>query len=228
MRRHYFAKISLVDRQIARVVQALEHKGLLQNSLFLFCSDHGELLGEHGMAYKWLMYDDIVRVPFLAVPGPDFQGVLPRDCDDLVSLIDIGPTFLEAAGLEIPRRLEGRSLLGLLRGQPPQEPREMVFCEDNYLLMARTKTHKLVLYLGQEFGEFYDLTADPGETTNLWESPDYSELKNHFKLAALEWVASSVYLYAGSKCHQPDLIPRWPQAGPPTLHGPVFPHSIQP
>ncbi len=65
MKRHYFAKITTVDEQVGRVLDSLEARGWLENSLLIFCSDHGEMLGDHGLAYKWLMYDPIVHIPLI-------------------------------------------------------------------------------------------------------------------------------------------------------------------
>lgn len=227
MRRHYFAKITLVDEQVGRVVAALEEKGLLENSLLLFCSDHGEMLGEHGMAYKWLMYDEVVRVPFLMVPGGKFAQAVNRDEEHLVSLIDIGPTLLAAAGMPISARLEGRSLLLALRGDllPPDDG--LVFCEDNYQVMARSDSFKLVLYLGQEQGEFYDLAEDPHEQKNLWHVASLKAERDAMRLRTLEWIAKSVYFHAGSKCHSPEAPMRWPATGDMRLHGRIHQHHKQ-
>lgn len=155
-----------MDEQIGRVLAALEKRGWLEHSLVIFCSDHGEMLGDHGLAYKWLMYDPIVHVP-LMIRFPASVN-RPGETTDLVSLMDLGPTILEAAGVDVPTYLEGRSLMPYLKGDHVV-PREFVFCEDNYQIMMRSKTHKLVYYIGQEEGELYDLASDPGELWNLWD-----------------------------------------------------------
>ena len=137
MKRHYFAKITTVDEQVGRVLDALERRGWLDNSLLIFCSDHGEMLGDHGLAYKWLMYDSIVHIPLIIRhPGSVDE---PSTVNDLVSLMDLGPTILEAAGVDVPTYLEGRSLLPYLDGESI-EPRKFVFCEDNYQIMMRSET----------------------------------------------------------------------------------------
>lgn len=222
MRRHYYAKITLVDEQIGRVVEALEQKGMLTNSLLVFCSDHGEMLGEHRSAYKWLMYDDVVHVPCLAV-----WGGRTGEVEELVSLIDLGPTFLEAAGVPIPGRLEGQSLMGYLRDGPPPLPRQRVYCEDNYQIMNRSRDEKIVLYLGQEEGEYYDLAADPGEMNNLWDHPDARCRRETLQRETLESVALSVYQNAGYRNRTSNF--RMRTSGPPgqnSLHGAVPTHCI--
>ena len=74
MRRHYYAKITTVDEKLGEVLDALQTRGFLDNSLLLFCSDHGELLGDHGLAYKWLMYDPIVHVPLIVRDSRGVRG----------------------------------------------------------------------------------------------------------------------------------------------------------
>ena len=149
-------------------MDALEARGYLDNSVVIFCSDHGELLGDHQLAYKWLMYDPIVHIPLIIRTA--------GSVDNPSTVTDLGPTILEAAGVEVPTYLEGRSLKPYLDGEAI-EPREFVCCEDNYQVMFRTKTHKLVYYIGQEAGELYDLTDDPDELWNRWDNPDHSDVK---------------------------------------------------
>ena len=144
MRRHYYANITTVDEKLGEVLDALAERGNLEDSLLIFCSDHGELLGDHGLAYKWLMYDPIVHVP-LVIRYPDSVNH-PRDVGDLVSLMDIGPTVLDAAGIDVPTYFEGHSLMPYLNEESIL-PREFVFCEDNYQIMMRSQDYKLVYYI---------------------------------------------------------------------------------
>jgi arylsulfatase A-like enzyme len=217
MRRHYYAKITTVDEQIGCVLDALEARGWLENSLLIFTSDHGEMLGDHGMAYKWLMYEPIVHVPLiLRFPGSVGN---PRQVDDLVSLMDVGPTVMEAAGLPIPTYFEGRSLWPYLREEPVR-PHRYVFCEDNYQVMMRSETHKLVYYVGQEQGELYDLVRDPGELWNLWQDAGSAETKGQMLRDLLDWMAGSVYWNAGYKRTRARRTRmRWPAEGEVNLHG---------
>lgn len=217
MKRHYFAKITTVDEQIGRVLDSLEKRGWLENSLLIFCSDHGEMLGDHGLAYKWLMYDPIVHIPLIIRHPGSVDN--PSTVTDLVSLMDLGPTILQAAGIDAPTYLEGQSLLPYLTGEPI-EPREFVFCEDNYQVMMRSQTHKLVYYIGQEAGELYDLSADPHELENLWDRPEAAETKGHLLGRLLAWLSGSVYYNAGyrqNRTRQYGL--RWPSQGNAHLHG---------
>ncbi len=220
MRRHYYAKITTVDEQIGRVLDALEARSYLDNSLVVFCSDHGEMLGDHAMAYKWLMYDPVVHVPLIIWDRrAETQGTQPSTVTDLVSLLDIGPTLLEAAGIAIPTYFEGRSLLPYLMGEAGP-PHPYVFCEDNYQIMMRSPTHKLVTYIGQEAGELYDLQADPNELLNRWDDPTYAEVKTRLQLDLLSWLASSTYWNAGyRRTRARHTTMRWPMPGEANLHG---------
>ena len=218
MKRHYFAKITTVDEQVGRVLSALEARGWLDESLLIFCSDHGELLGDHGLAYKWLMYDPIVHIP-LIIRHPGSIGD-PDTINDLVSLMDLGPTVLEVAGIDVPDYVEGRSLLPYMRDDAIT-PREFVFCEDNYQVMMRSVTHKFVYYIGQEMGELYDLTSDPDELWNLWESSEHAQTKSQLLNELLGWLAGSVYYNSGYKRTQERHTRlRWPSADNADLHGP--------
>jgi arylsulfatase len=189
MRRHYFASITTIDEKLGQIMEALEAKGYLENAVVVFTADHGDMLGDHRLAYKWLMYEGSVRVPIIVW---DTRKKRTGESDALASLIDIGPTLLAAAGLEVPGYLEGRDLLG-------DEPApEYVFCEDNYLTMVRGERYKLVYYTEQEdIGELYDLQNDPHEFVNLFDDPAHSAIKAQMKEALLHWLLRSNYLSSG-------------------------------
>jgi len=222
MRRHYYAKITTVDEQLGQVLDALEEGGYLDNSLLLFCSDHGELLGDHWMAYKWLMYDPVVHVPLIVRDARTGRRGAPAATSDLVSLMDIGPTVLEAAGLPVPAYMEGRSLLPhLADSDEGPSPREWVFAEDNYQIMMRGREYKLVYYLGQEEGELYDLRQDPDELHNLWSSGSHRECRHQLLNRLLAWLGASTYLNAGyRRDRNRSSSMRWPTPDNAFLHGP--------
>lgn len=210
--RHYMAKITLVDEQIGKVLDALRERGVLENTVVVFTSDHGESLGEHGLPYKWIMHDPVVRVPLIISDFREEKNA--TECDDLVSLIDLGPTILEYCDLPKPTRLEGQSLIPAMQGEDYAR-RSQVYCEDSYMIMCRSERYKLVYYIGQELGEFYDLEADPSEVNNLWNDPAAADQLNAMKLTLLEWLASSNYHNYGYKCRRSETNPqygvRWPR-----------------
>src|SRR5699024_8500306 len=125
-RRHYFANVSLIAEQVGGILDALEERGVLDNAVVVFTSDHGDALNDHGHSQKWTMYEPSVHVPGI-IWGP---GRVEPDqrFDGLVSLMDIAPTVLELARLTPPERREARSLLPALQGQE-WEGRQYVFSE---------------------------------------------------------------------------------------------------
>lgn len=196
LRRHYAANVSMIDRQVGRILEALDARGYLDNALVIFTSDHADALGDHGHIQKWTMYDSVVRVPLLFW-SRNLQ-VKPGVRDDLVQLFDVAPTILEAAGLPVPAEFEARTLWGALSGTPGYQPREAVYAElardhiqtgSEFILMRRDRRWKIVLYLDDAYGELYDLQADPGELTNLWNAQGLLSLREELTVECLRWLA---------------------------------------
>jgi hypothetical protein len=165
----YLAEVSRVDRQIKRLNKALAQKKLLDRTVLIIYSDHGEAFGEHGTyRHAVSLYEELVRVPLLiSVPG-----LAPRTVHDDVSLMDIGPTVLDLFGLPTPAHNMGESLTGYLRGQSPALTRPIVsearlkhamILPGNVKVIYDTKTH---------VAEIYDLNADPKEERNLYRDGD--------------------------------------------------------
>ena len=187
MRKHYYANITLMDDWVGRIVAAVEAKGQLDNTLFVFTSDHGDCLGDHHQVYKFSShYDPVARVPLvLAGPGVETVG----ESDPLVELIDLGPTFLELAGLDPLPGASGQSLSALLRGGGPLH--DVVFSEHGQRVMVRTHEWKLVAYLGQPYGELYDLRTDPDELHNLYDSPEASDARGGLYERMGQWFGNT-------------------------------------
>ena len=197
----YYGMISLIDEQVGRMIAALEESGQRENTLVIFTSDHGEMLGDHGLLMKGCrFYEGAVRVPLiLSWPGLKSPGRFERGVVSpaLVELTDIAPTLAELAGLSL-HRAHGRSLVPLLQGSVSAEAhREFVRCEyydtlaspergkgpdayqrrPNHATMYRDERYKLVSYHGLDYGELYDLLEDPRETENLWERADRRDVR---------------------------------------------------
>lgn len=187
MRKHYYANITLMDDWVGRIVAAVEAKGQLDNTLFVFTSDHGDCLGDHHQVYKFSShYDPVARVPLvLAGPGVETVG----ESDPLVELIDLGPTFLGLAGLDPLPGASGQSLSALLRGGGPLH--DVVFSEHGQRVMVRTHEWKLVAYLGQPYGELYDLRTDPDELHNLYDSPEASDARGGLYERMGQWFGNT-------------------------------------
>ncbi len=173
----YYAMIVQVDTEVGRMLQVLEETGQAENTIVIYMSDHGEMLGDHGIFLKGpYFYEDAIRVPMIIRWPGKYKAGLRSDA--LVEMIDLTPTLLEAAGLPIPVGVQGRSLTPLLTGQTT-EHRDSIYCEffDSLALYnpppmaacVRTDRYKIVYYHKLKSGELYDLQKDPTETYNLWD-----------------------------------------------------------
>jgi arylsulfatase len=183
----------LSDDQVGRLLDALDAvqsntgRGQRENTLIIFTSDHGEMLGDHGLLWKGArFYEGAVHVPLvLSWPGHLEQGVRS---DALVELTDIVPTLLEALAMPISPHVQGKSLLPILTGAAdPGYHREFVRCEYHDALNQRFASHanmlrddryKLVVYHGLDVGELYDLDNDPDEFENLWDDAASQDVKH--------------------------------------------------
>ena len=161
-RRQYCALIELIDDQVGLMLDAVERRGQLDNTLIVFASDHGEMLGDHGIYTKSVPYEPAVRVP-LIVAGPGIEG--GRVSDALVELIDLNPTICDLAGLPPQENIDARSLGPVLRGET-ETHREDTVCAIRGFRLIRTATHKLIDNFN-DIIELYDLQTDPNETRNI-------------------------------------------------------------
>ena len=161
-RRAYQANSMMIDQSIGRIIDALRATGRLDETWIVYCSDHGEMMGEHRMVKKMVFYDPSVRVPLILRPP---GGTAPRKVDDLVELSDISATFRDIAGVEMPTS-QFRSLLPALDGDSVAH--EVSISEAYGMAMFRTPTRKLVVHEDtMEPVQFFDLEADPLEDRNL-------------------------------------------------------------
>ena len=185
----YYAMVELIDTALGTVMDALEESGQLDNTLIVFNSDHGELLGDHGLLYKGCrFFEGLSHVPLiLSWPGRFKEGLR---AEGLTELIDIAPTILEAAGLEVLDDIQGCSLIPIATGEAPAEiHKELVLCDFNdsvgyspvpdqtQATMSYDGRYKLVIYHSHDIGELFDLKNDPGEFDNLFGMQEYAELQ---------------------------------------------------
>lgn len=163
--KYYYGNCTIVDNAVGEVVRALRTSGRAQDTWIFLSSDHGELLGDHGLLTKRVFYRSSVLVPQLIVPpaGRD----LGIRVDGLTQGFDLLATMLDLAGAVPPRGASpARSLLTALDGG--QVGRDVVYSEIAGFLMVATEQHKLVIHkASREVGALYDLIADPDERRNL-------------------------------------------------------------
>lgn len=181
MTMRYYANCTWIDDMFGRTLAAMEEKGLLENSIIIYVTDHGEMLGERYYRFnKYCLYDASIRVPII-ISG----SALPKEWrgkEDArpAELTDVYPTLLKAAGIEVPQKAVGMNLLD------KNENRKASFCalherKDEASFMVRTEQYKLILCFARKEdassytkadivgGEFYDLKKDPKEWDNLYE-----------------------------------------------------------
>ena len=176
----YYGMMSFLDREVGRILDRLDALGLTDNTLIVFTSDHGHFLGQHGLVAKGpFHYEDMLRVPFIAAwPGHVPAGATS---DAMQSLVDLMPTFLDAAGVAIPGRVQGVSQLATWCGGPPA--RDHAICENRHNPVMPHVTsyieprYKISVYRQGPWGELFDLEADREEVRNLWDDPQSEPLK---------------------------------------------------
>lgn len=182
----YSRHIERIDKNIGRILDMLDREGLAENTLVLFTSDNGYLLGEQSMGDKRLAYEECMRVPFIA----RWPAGIPAGSvtDAMVLNIDIAPTLLAVAGARIPSHMQGRSLAPVFEN-PSAALRDQFFYEYFWEKQAprhpttyavRTRSGKLIVYPeNPEWNELFDLAKDPFETTNLINDPAHAVNKAH-------------------------------------------------
>ena len=201
-RANYYDLCTEVDAAVGRILVALEASGQAGNTLIVFTSDHGNMLGEHGIMQKETFYEEVVRVPLVvSCPGRLPEGtVIPEQ----VETVDILPTMLSLAGLEVPGNVHGVDLSSTMCLGFGDADR-VTFAEidlsisgipeltrnASHRVMARTNDWKLVYsWTGDGFGEdavLYDLANDPGETVNVYDDPRNADEVARLKRAVEEW-----------------------------------------
>jgi arylsulfatase len=178
----YYALITHIDNQIGRLVNALKEYGVLQDTLIVFTSDHGEMLGDHYYFRKALAYEGSARVPFIVSdPGGKLRFKRNHQSDDVIELRDIMPTVLDAAGVDIPVSVEGASLLPGCRGEQTGW-REYVHGEHSYGELSHhyltDGKMKYIWYSQAGIEQLFDLSQDPEETVDLVSKPSSEDKLN--------------------------------------------------
>jgi len=201
----YMGLIKQIDDQIGVLMRFLETRGLLDTTMIVFTSAHGDYLGDHWMGEKDLFHDQSAKIPLIVInPSPAADATRDTICDALVEAIDLAPTFIEYFGGKTPEHiLEGRSLLPLLRGERPEDWRKAVFSEYDYSMQD------VRLKLGQPIEQcrlfmvydgrwkyvhatgfrpmLYDLLEDPQELTDRGEDPSCAAVIARLQSALFDW-----------------------------------------
>ncbi len=192
-RRAYYGSVSFIDDQVGVLLDALEDSGQLENTVILFTSDHGEMLGERGMWLKKVFFEPSLKIPLILHAPSRFAHARVRE---LVSLVDLLPTLVDLAGdgasFDVADTLDGVSLLGTL-ASPSDDPQRPLYAEITAdgtpapIFMIRRGRHKFTTSDAFE-PQLFDLEADPHELKNLAGEPGHDALLTAFaEEAAGKW-----------------------------------------
>ena len=174
IRRAFYALCTHIDHQLRVVIGTLREEGLLDNTIICFLSDHGDMLGNHGLWAKRLFYEYAAQIPMILVGVAGDKRVGVRRVDDrLVGLQDVMPTLLDLAGVELPEAMDGLSMVG-------EQRRAQLYGEygagQEATRMLHDGRHKLIYYAAGNRRQLFDLENDPQELTDLSEQPSHQEL----------------------------------------------------
>ena len=174
-RKHYAANVSFIDEEIGRVIEALKEKGLYDNSVIIFVSDHGDMLGDHHHWRKTYAYEGSSHVPFIVRYPESMKAKVKRGStrDELVEIRDILPTFVDAAGAPVPDGVDGQSILALLKDPKNAAWRTQLDLEhtgsyggSGWVALTDGR-YKYIWFYGNGKEQLFDLQADPYENHDL-------------------------------------------------------------
>ncbi|MEM2099953.1 MAG: sulfatase-like hydrolase/transferase [Thermoproteota archaeon] len=220
IRAHTYGMISLIDKNVGKILNTVKRLNLDNRTVVVFLSDHGELLGDHGLCFKGpFHYEGLVRVPFIWRWSNHFPSGLV--VDSLVSLLDFFPTILDIAGVKIPEGfvppnpydpwlswppVPGKSLVPLLKGDKNELHDSVLIENDEDYLGLRlrtlvTKRYKITIYQGKNYGELFDLQNDPDEYDNLWYSHSHQMLREELSRKLLHKIVETDDSLPRRLCH---------------------------
>tara|TARA_B100002019_G_scaffold164054_1_gene141584 strand:- start:1275 stop:2063 length:789 start_codon:yes stop_codon:yes gene_type:complete len=201
----YLRTVAAIDENVGRILDYLDDNDLAENTIVIYTSDQGQLLGEHDYFDKRWMYEESLSMP-MVIRYPAM--INPKQVNnDMVLNIDFAPTLLEFAGAEVPSKMQGRSFKSNLLGSTPTDWRTSMYYR-YWMHMAhhyipghygiRTKDYKLIFFYGlplnrngalseitEPYWEFYDLKNDPKEMNNLYADEKYQHIIKELKAELL-------------------------------------------
>ncbi len=179
----YLGCVSAVDDNVGRLVDWIDKQGLGKETIVVYCSDQSYFIGEHGWMEKRWMYEEGLRMPFIL----RWTGKIYPETEIklMVQNIDYAPTFLAAAGVEIPPEMDGMNMLPLLQGQCDVKWRDAIYYHYYHHGAhnvprhdgVRTDRYKLICYYTEDVYEMFDLDEDPNELKSVHNDPKYAEIR---------------------------------------------------
>ena len=188
----YYGCISQVDHMVGLALRKLEEIGKYENTIVVYCSDHGDFALEHGFLEKapGISYDAITRVPFIwSWPAGDFS---PGRVEEFIESVDLLPTLCALLGISLPDTVDGFNISHMLRGDM-RSVRDFVIAEFPLSRTIRTKEWKLChrprgMYKEKnDVGELYHLSEDPWEMANLYDDPQYRDIREELRRMLFDW-----------------------------------------
>ncbi|MHC4443942.1 MAG: sulfatase family protein [Planctomycetota bacterium] len=180
----YYRLIVGIDETLGQICQLLDELKITNNTIIIFSSDNGFFLGEHGLAGKWLMYEESIRLPLIIKHPQLIKASQGQRVNYTTLSIDIAPTILDFAGIPAPKQMQGKSLKPLLNGKPV-EWRKDFFYEHHFAANGtiprnegvRNQRFKYIRYLDPQpnYEELFDLAKDPLEVQNLATSKEHAQ-----------------------------------------------------
>ena len=191
LRADYAGNVSLIDDQIGEILQTIHERGELDNTVIVFCSDHGEMNGDNGMIYKSNFLNGAVRIPFLVrTPETLKSDTINRINHNPVEWIDIGPTLVELAGGEIKHQQFGESLCPVLDGTKNSH-REFAVSEIENEIMLLNEEWKFAVNSRKQPYMLFDVKNDPNEINNLAGLPNMKTLETELRARVFEHLANT-------------------------------------
>jgi arylsulfatase A-like enzyme len=193
----YFRCLAATDDNLGKLLDALDKLGLADNTIVIFASDNGYYFGEHSLGDKRSAYEESIRIPFLVrlpshVRDPKGAGIekAGRKEDAMILNVDLAPTFLDYAGVQIPKTMDGRSIRPLLEGRKTDWRQAFFYCyffERNFpgtptVTAVRTDSAVLIKYPGKDqWTEMFDLKSDPYQLKNLFKEAGSADLRRQLE-----------------------------------------------
>jgi arylsulfatase A-like enzyme len=192
--RAYYRMLTGLDKVVARVHRKLEDLGLADNTVVIYTADNGFYMGDRGFAGKWSHYEESLRVPLIVYDPRLPEGKRGRVVPDMALNLDLPSTIVELAGVEIPEKYQGRSLLPIIQGETPHDWRTDFFCEHRYnheklpkWRGVRGEHFTYAHYYEEDYEFLFDLNRDPTQFQNLAKDPNHRSKLEQLRARAKEF-----------------------------------------
>jgi len=197
---YYFCLVTLIDEYVGKLIETLEEHDILDDTLIIYTSDHGEMLGDFARFGKGNFYEPVVHVPLIGRPP---GGCEPRHTQDLAEVMDIAPTILDYAEIDRPDEMQAKTLRPMLEGKDGgHEAVLSEYTSNDRRLSGKcliTQRYKYILWDTDDGGEFYDLQDDPRELRNLYHDPEFRGPRDEHAEILLRKLMQSEWGYCGGR-----------------------------